>query len=332
MGAFAHDAGGAARTAAAPTARGGAGSANLVLDPAVARRRAGVPQCHRLATIARGRVTFAPLPSGRGTSIAIRRTRPVGSAMATQAPACAARVTAGRTYRVGLRYQGRGTLALQVLRRERGSWRPWYQALTAMRKASRLTPVSAVLRPVPDGVDGIAFGVLVRGRGRATTTGFSIAEVNAPSGEQPPPAASATATPAPAPPAATPPRLTTPEAAGRWTVLPTPAPVRSIHAILLQTGKVLLMAGSGNDPMSFEAGTFRSYLYDPVKHTFESITTPKDVFCTEHVQLANGNVLVIGGTSGYPDPAARPAAWRAPPTRDRTPRGSSTSGRTPTSR
>ncbi|HLH15141.1 MAG TPA: hypothetical protein VKV16_10165, partial [Solirubrobacteraceae bacterium] len=85
---------------------------------------------------------------------------------------------------------------------------------------------------------------------------------------------------------------------GRWSVREGVDQARTVHAVLLQNGKVLLMAGSGNSRMEFDAGCFRSYVYDPVTNTSREILTPKDLFCSGHVQLANGNVLIVGGTRG----------------------------------
>lgn len=75
--------------------------------------------------------------------------------------------------------------------------------------------------------------------------------------------------------------------------------LNSIHAILLRTGKVLLIAGSGNSVKLFEGGTFRSTLSDPVGNTFKKIDTPKDMFCAGHAQLPDDEVLIAGGTGRY---------------------------------
>ena len=88
---------------------------------------------------------------------------------------------------------------------------------------------------------------------------------------------------------------------GHWDLLAVPAAhrVNAIHAALLHTGKVLLIAGSGNDEKNFKAGSFRSVLWDPARNTFKEIPTPKDMFCAGHAQLPDGNLLVAGGTARY---------------------------------
>ncbi|WP_329461145.1 galactose oxidase early set domain-containing protein [Streptomyces sp. NBC_01431] len=90
-------------------------------------------------------------------------------------------------------------------------------------------------------------------------------------------------------------------ARGHWDVVAMPAAyqLNSIHAVLLRTGKVLLIAGSGNNIKHFEGGTFSSTLWDPVKNTFKKIDTPKDMFCAGHAQLPDGKVLIAGGTARY---------------------------------
>ena len=88
---------------------------------------------------------------------------------------------------------------------------------------------------------------------------------------------------------------------GHWDLMAMPEQyqLNSIHAVLLRTGKVLLIAGSGNNLKLFEGGAFKSTLWDPVKNTFKKIDTPKDMFCAGHAQLPDGKVLIAGGTARY---------------------------------
>jgi hypothetical protein len=93
-------------------------------------------------------------------------------------------------------------------------------------------------------------------------------------------------------------------AKGKWIVVKNQAPLRAIHSVLLHNGKVLLIAGSGSSAANFEAGDFRTYIYDPVRNTYKKVYTPTDLFCAGHVQLPDGKVLVMGGTIKYPKYAA----------------------------
>lgn len=88
---------------------------------------------------------------------------------------------------------------------------------------------------------------------------------------------------------------------GHWDEVSVPKEYRinTIHAALLHTGKVLLVAGSGNNAANFKAKSFRSVLWDPKANTFQNIPTPKDLFCSGHTQLPDGNLLVAGGTQRY---------------------------------
>ncbi|WP_406372142.1 kelch motif-containing protein [Streptomyces sp. NBC_00647] len=88
---------------------------------------------------------------------------------------------------------------------------------------------------------------------------------------------------------------------GHWDIIDFPEEYRlnTIHAALLHTGKILLIAGSGNNQDNFDAKKFDTRIWDPVKGTIKKIPTPADLFCTGHTQLANGNLLIAGGTKRY---------------------------------
>ncbi|QKW27699.1 DUF1929 domain-containing protein [Streptomyces seoulensis] len=88
---------------------------------------------------------------------------------------------------------------------------------------------------------------------------------------------------------------------GHWDIVEFPKEYRqdTIHAVLLHTGKVLLVAGSGNNQANFDARRFDSRLWDPVAGTVERVPTPDDLFCSGHTQLADGSVLIAGGTKRY---------------------------------
>ncbi|WP_267244475.1 kelch motif-containing protein [Streptomyces sp. PR69] len=88
---------------------------------------------------------------------------------------------------------------------------------------------------------------------------------------------------------------------GSWKLVDVPEKYRlnAIHAALLHTGKVLLIAGSGNDQKNFDAGSFSTIVWDPVNNTFKDVPTPEDFFCAGHAQLPDGRLLVAGGTARY---------------------------------
>jgi hypothetical protein len=88
---------------------------------------------------------------------------------------------------------------------------------------------------------------------------------------------------------------------GHWTNLDIPADrqINAVHAVMLNTGKVLIMAGSGNNIGNFRAGRFVSEVFNPANNTFKEIKTPYDMFCSGHIILPDGNVLIAGGTARY---------------------------------
>jgi hypothetical protein len=112
---------------------------------------------------------------------------------------------------------------------------------------------------------------------------------------------------------------------GQWTTAPTPAPTYGIHGIMLPTGRVLLMSmgehhGTGRSPgnegqdVNNDGG---AAIWDPSKGTgpdaYKFINPPPTtlddpkkrkgynklraapVYCTGHVQLADGRVVIAGG-------------------------------------
>lgn len=88
---------------------------------------------------------------------------------------------------------------------------------------------------------------------------------------------------------------------GHWSVLSVPSRFRinAVHAALLDTGKVLIVAGSGNSLGYFNAGTFKSIIWDPQTNKFKLIHTPSDMFCGGHAFLPDGKLLIAGGTKRY---------------------------------
>lgn len=84
---------------------------------------------------------------------------------------------------------------------------------------------------------------------------------------------------------------------GWWELLPCEAPILTVHAALMHTGKVLFFAGSGNDEL-YTTG-FRSTVFDYRSGEFSMPPTPTDVFCAGQSFLPDGRLLVAGGTERY---------------------------------
>lgn len=94
-------------------------------------------------------------------------------------------------------------------------------------------------------------------------------------------------------------------AVGSWELLSYSCPINPIHAALLRTGKVLFIAGSGNDSNN-RNDTRGSAVLDLSAGTFSRPLTPNDaagfpldLFCVGHSFRANGTLLAAGGTLQY---------------------------------
>jgi hypothetical protein len=69
--------------------------------------------------------------------------------------------------------------------------------------------------------------------------------------------------------------------------------------VLLSTGKVLLIAGSGNKEDMFATKALKSLVYDPTTGRSRMIPVPDDMFCGGQTVLPDGRVLFAGGTQRY---------------------------------
>ncbi len=163
-------------------------------------------------------------------------------------------VTAGKQYDLSLWYKTTTPDASLTLFRHdtTAGWQYWTD-LKTLDLAAGWTQAGVRTPEVPAGTDRISWGVSVYGTGSATTDDYTMEQVADP---VPDPECTGTAEEC---------------ANGRWDVLPTRNPVRSMHSVVLHNGKVLLIAGSRNDPERFEAGTFTSAVYDPVAGTYKTI-------------------------------------------------------------
>lgn len=86
---------------------------------------------------------------------------------------------------------------------------------------------------------------------------------------------------------------------GLWELIPCDSHVLAVHAAVLHTGKVLFIGGSENSVPKHLQKQFRSVVWDYDNGGFTPLTTPTDVFCSGHAFLADGRLLVAGGTLEY---------------------------------
>ncbi|MGW2719395.1 galactose oxidase-like domain-containing protein [Streptomyces sp. NPDC001492] len=264
-------------------------AANLVKNPGFETDgTGGMPYCWEKSGWGDNDFTFETTSDAHSGSRAMkvsltRRVDGDRKALITESTECAPVVTAGKQYDLSLWYKTTTPDANITLFRHdtTAGWQYWTDLKTLEMQGS-WTRATVRTPEVPAGTDRITWGVSVYGTGSATTDDYTMDQV----------------------PDVTPPATCTGTADecanGRWDVLPTQNPVRSMHSVVLNNGKVLLIAGSGNSEENFNAGTFTSAVYNPADGSYKVIPTPKDMFCSGHIQLQDGRVLVLSGNKAFP--------------------------------
>src|SRR3989454_2193477 len=87
-----------------------------------------------------------------------------------------------------------------------------------------------------------------------------------------------------------------PNVTGQWVELPGLMPINPIHVGLMRTGKILVAAGSENDPT---VTINRAAVYDPATGAFAVQTIPWDLFCNGLSWMPDGRALIAGGNLRY---------------------------------
>ncbi|GMA30424.1 galactose oxidase-like domain-containing protein [Litorihabitans aurantiacus] len=191
---------------------------------------------------------------------------------------CAPTVRAGGLYEATVRYRSTGTAtSMTAFRHVPGQGWSYWTELAALPATTGWERRTVALPEIPAGVDRISFGVSLASDGELLTTGHELTEI----GSEPVPEGEAAQL-------------------GSWEVQGAEMPVRAMHTTLLSDGRVLLIAGSGNDEARFDAGSFTAAVWDPTDDTYTELDVPYDMFCSGHVTLPDGKVLISGGTETYP--------------------------------
>src|SRR5215472_17114050 len=96
---------------------------------------------------------------------------------------------------------------------------------------------------------------------------------------------------------------------GQWSTQSNTMPINPVHVALLGSGKVLVVAGSGNCPPSQSgcpsgppygpSNNSGALLWDPATGTIAQFSLSWDMFCNGMVLLADGSALIDGGTTQY---------------------------------
>jgi hypothetical protein len=202
-----------------------------------------------------------------------------------ESPACAPNVTPGHQYDLSVWYTTTTPdTVLTVFRHDLAAGWTYWTDLAALAVTTDWTQRTVRTPPIPPNTDQLMWGVTLYGVGTLVTDDYRMVDVTLPTpGEECSAGEACTK--------------------GVWQVMPFISPVRAVHSVVLHNGNVLLIAGSGNDPDQFAAGTFKTAVYQPATGTFVDVPTPADVFCSGHVQLPDGRVLIMSGTKGYADAA-----------------------------
>jgi hypothetical protein len=203
-------------------------------------------------------------------------------AMMLENPSCAPNVTPYHQYDLSVWYTSNtpNTVITSFRHDVALGWQYWTD-LANLPVSGDYTRKTVRTPAVPPNTDQITWGVTIYGVGTLNTDDYSMVDATLPT-----PGESCSAGDA--------------CTKGVWQVMPFTAPARAMHAVVLKNGNVLLVAGSGNDPAAFAAGSFTTALYQPATGTFVNVPTPADLFCSGHVQLADGRVLIMGGNKAYP--------------------------------
>jgi hypothetical protein len=260
---------------------------NMVVNPGLEQSSSGFPVCFSKAGSGSSSYSIYQTSKAHSGSVAIgvtvsRHKSGERLAQITESQSCAPDVIPGHQYNLGVWYESSSPDNVIELYRhdEKRGWVFWMDLKTLPASGTYKNP--SVRTPViPAGTDQVSFGVALYGNGTLRTDDYSMSDATVKAS-----AASCSAG--------------TACTKGVWQVLPFPSPVRSIHTVMMYNGKVLFIAGSGNDPTEFAAGTFESAVYDPNSGKFQVIPTPDDFFCAGHIQLPNGNILILGGNKAYP--------------------------------
>lgn len=207
----------------------------------------------------------------------------------SDAPGCAPAVTPGEQYDIQVDYKSTAAdpSGLTVFSHTASGWQYWTD-LKSLPPVASWTTGQARTPAIPNGVDRISFGVSLAGNGSLSTTNYSMIKYDA-SGPNP---------------------VGGPDTIGSWETLSSQMPVRALHSTLLHDGRLLLIAGSGNDETNFNAGSFRAVVWTPGTNEFKDIPVPYDMFCAGHVTLPDGKVLLAGGTQAFPTANVGPTTFQ----------------------
>ncbi|GAA2729894.1 galactose oxidase early set domain-containing protein [Actinocorallia aurantiaca] len=257
---------------------------NLLKVPGFESLSGGFPKCWQPLTTGRpaGKVSTTGRSRSGKRALQVKLNNAKGGVLGfTQKASCAPSAVVGNHYDLSFHYKSTAKARVVLWRKVTGrGWQRWY-TIGALRASDGFRRAKGRVAAVPPGTTALRFSVELTGKGTLiaddavlTRVPVSIKRSRCVGGKK--------------------------CKTGTWKVRQASDRVRSIHAVVLpRTGKVLLIAGSGNSDPNFRAGTFTSQIYDPKTGAFKVIATPSDMFCAGHAQLPDGRILIMGGTGNY---------------------------------
>lgn len=257
----------------------------------------GAPACFQEArwgnhTTTSGLTADVPEGSPEGTRsyefTVTGRTSGDAKLIQSEAAGCAPSVQTGERYELTVDYTSTtASISVTAFSHTTAGWQYWTE-LKSLPATAKWSTATMATPDIPEGVDRISFGVSIFGDGTVKTTNYGLARLVPPEAPEP----------------------GNPALVGSWDVLTTELPIRAIHSTLLHDGRLLLIAGSGNDGKQFAAGTFKAVVWDPKSNGFQDVPVPYDMFCAGHVTLPDGKVLLAGGTLAFPEQDSGPNTFK----------------------
>jgi len=86
---------------------------------------------------------------------------------------------------------------------------------------------------------------------------------------------------------------------GQWQTQAYQLPINPIHVALMHNGKILVVAGSGNNANNLGSGNLKSGVLDPQSGVIAVQQQGWDMFCEGMTVLPDGRVFIAGGTLAY---------------------------------
>ena len=86
---------------------------------------------------------------------------------------------------------------------------------------------------------------------------------------------------------------------GQWQTQAYQLPINPVHVALMHNGKILVVAGSGNNAANLGSGNLKSGVLDPQSGVIAVQQHGWDMFCEGMTILPDGRVFVAGGTLAY---------------------------------